>query len=103
MVLQKPEHSPFSQVLLCTGTLVSRGEGTDTVGSGRKAGAAKMIYGMRRCYDSKDTAVEDSECHGDNRHEHGQASLSEFSTPIWPRVDSYTASPEKQSSTKGFE
>jgi len=75
MDLQKPE-----QVVLCTGTLVSRGEGTDTAGSGRKLGAAKTIYGMRRCYNSIDTAVEDSECHGGNRPEHGQASLSEFST-----------------------
>ena len=70
---------------------MSRDEGTDTVGSGRKVGTEKTIYGMRRCYDSID-AVEDSECHGGKIPEHGQASLSEFSTrnsPTWPRVDSF--------------
>ena len=88
MVLQKPEYSPFSQVLLCTGTLVLRGEGSDTVGSGHKVGAARMMYGMKRCHDSNDTAVGDSECHGGNRLKHGQASLSEFSTRTLSRVDS---------------
>jgi hypothetical protein len=65
---------------------VSRGGGSDTVGSGHKVGAARMIYGMRRCRDSNDTAVGDSECHGGNRLK--QAYLSEFSTRTLSRVDS---------------